>query len=203
MRSSSRKWRSRWCFWSPPVLMIRTFQSLRDVDPGFTEPDQVQMLRISISQAVVPEFARVSSAAERHRRPACRHSRRGIRRLLDTQSAARSASGPTWPVLARGQARRGAARDRCFGTRRPSLLRDVGHADSWPAATSSGPTTTARVRWPSSRRASRDANGARRRLRSASGMRRARDHPWLEVVGVAGDLRLPRSWTSPRRTPCT
>src|SRR5690606_5263515 len=39
-------------------LMIRTFQSLRDVDPGFTEPHQVQMFRISIPQAVVPEFPR-------------------------------------------------------------------------------------------------------------------------------------------------
>jgi predicted permease len=39
-------------------LMIRTFQSLRDVDPGFVAPDQVQTVGISIPQAVVPEFAR-------------------------------------------------------------------------------------------------------------------------------------------------
>jgi predicted permease len=39
-------------------LMIRTFQSLRDVDPGFTEPHQVQMFRISIPQTVMPEFPR-------------------------------------------------------------------------------------------------------------------------------------------------
>jgi putative ABC transport system permease protein len=39
-------------------LMIRTFQSLRDVDPGFTEPDRIQMLRISIPEAAVPEFPR-------------------------------------------------------------------------------------------------------------------------------------------------
>jgi predicted permease len=40
-------------------LMIRTFQSLRDVDPGFTEPEHIQTVRISIPQADVPEFERV------------------------------------------------------------------------------------------------------------------------------------------------
>ncbi|HEX7082189.1 MAG TPA: ABC transporter permease [Gammaproteobacteria bacterium] len=37
-------------------LMIRTFQSLRDVDPGFTEPHSVQMFRIFIPQREVPDF---------------------------------------------------------------------------------------------------------------------------------------------------
>ena len=32
-------------------LMIRTFQALRDVDPGFTQPDQIQVARISITGA--------------------------------------------------------------------------------------------------------------------------------------------------------
>jgi predicted permease len=40
-------------------LMIRTFQSLRDVDPGLTDPDTIQTVRISIPQAAVPEFPRV------------------------------------------------------------------------------------------------------------------------------------------------
>jgi predicted permease len=35
------------------VLMIRTFQELRTVDPGFTDPAHVQTLRISIPDAVV------------------------------------------------------------------------------------------------------------------------------------------------------
>ncbi|HSC17032.1 MAG TPA: FtsX-like permease family protein, partial [Gammaproteobacteria bacterium] len=39
-------------------LMMRTSQSLRDVDPGFTEPDNVQMLRVLIPQSAVPEFPR-------------------------------------------------------------------------------------------------------------------------------------------------
>jgi predicted permease len=40
-------------------LMIRTFQALRSVQPGFTAPSQVQTLRLSISQPGVPEPARV------------------------------------------------------------------------------------------------------------------------------------------------
>jgi putative ABC transport system permease protein len=36
-------------------LMIRTFQALKNVDPGFTRPDQLQTLRIFIPQSDVPE----------------------------------------------------------------------------------------------------------------------------------------------------
>ncbi|HTS66973.1 MAG TPA: ABC transporter permease [Candidatus Acidoferrales bacterium] len=40
-------------------LMIRTFQALREVRPGFTHPEQVQMLRVSIPDAQVKEPDRV------------------------------------------------------------------------------------------------------------------------------------------------
>jgi hypothetical protein len=40
-------------------LMIRTFQALRRVQPGFTAPAQVQTLRLSIPQTDVPEAERV------------------------------------------------------------------------------------------------------------------------------------------------
>ncbi|HTP33382.1 MAG TPA: ABC transporter permease [Candidatus Acidoferrales bacterium] len=40
-------------------LMIRTFQALRDVRPGFTRPEQIQMLRVSIPEAHVKEHERV------------------------------------------------------------------------------------------------------------------------------------------------
>ena len=36
-------------------LMIRTFQALRNVQPGFTQPEEVQMMRISIPEAQVKE----------------------------------------------------------------------------------------------------------------------------------------------------
>ena len=40
-------------------LMIRTFQALRNVQPGFTHPEQVQMLRVSIPDAQVKDHVRV------------------------------------------------------------------------------------------------------------------------------------------------
>ena len=40
-------------------LMIRSFQSLRDVDPGFIDPDRIQTFRLSMPQDLVPEFDRV------------------------------------------------------------------------------------------------------------------------------------------------
>ncbi len=40
-------------------LMIRTFQALRTVDPGFTDPAHVQTLRIVIPNLLVPEAERV------------------------------------------------------------------------------------------------------------------------------------------------
>jgi putative ABC transport system permease protein len=40
-------------------LMIRTFQALRSVQPGFTHPEQVQLLRISIPDTQVKEPERV------------------------------------------------------------------------------------------------------------------------------------------------
>ena len=39
-------------------LMIRTFQALRAVAPGFTAPEQVQVLGISIPERVVPDYDR-------------------------------------------------------------------------------------------------------------------------------------------------
>jgi predicted permease len=41
-------------------LMIRTFQNLRNVHPGFTDPDTVQSVRISVPTVDVPEPERVT-----------------------------------------------------------------------------------------------------------------------------------------------
>ena len=40
-------------------LMIRTFQALRAVEPGFTRPDQLQTVEVSIPTVLVPEPDRV------------------------------------------------------------------------------------------------------------------------------------------------
>jgi predicted permease len=41
-------------------LMIRTFQALRSVEPGFTRPEQVQVVRISIPPSLMPEPERTA-----------------------------------------------------------------------------------------------------------------------------------------------
>lgn len=41
-------------------LMIRTFDALRRVEPGFTRPEQIQTMRIAIPQAMIPELERVA-----------------------------------------------------------------------------------------------------------------------------------------------
>ena len=40
-------------------LMIRTFQAMRNIQPGFATPSQVQTMRLSISQTEVPDPGRV------------------------------------------------------------------------------------------------------------------------------------------------
>jgi predicted permease len=41
-------------------LMIRTFQALQNVDPGFTRPDEVQMVRVSIPPTLIEDPVRVA-----------------------------------------------------------------------------------------------------------------------------------------------
>jgi len=41
-------------------LMIRTFQALRTVEPGFTHPEQIQTMRITFPLSLVPEPERVA-----------------------------------------------------------------------------------------------------------------------------------------------
>jgi predicted permease len=41
-------------------LMIRTFQSMRTVEPGFTQPEHLQIMRIFISASLVPDAERVT-----------------------------------------------------------------------------------------------------------------------------------------------
>src|SRR5262249_1159423 len=41
-------------------LMIRTFQALRTVDPGFADAPHLQLLRISIPGSLVPDPVRVT-----------------------------------------------------------------------------------------------------------------------------------------------
>src|SRR5690606_21185814 len=46
-------------------LMLRTLQSLLDVDPGFVAPDEVQTVSVSLPEGAVPDFARAVRMLER------------------------------------------------------------------------------------------------------------------------------------------
>jgi predicted permease len=41
-------------------LMIRTFQALQRVDPGYTRPEQIQTMRIAMNAAMIPDAERVA-----------------------------------------------------------------------------------------------------------------------------------------------
>ena len=72
------------------VLMIRTFQALRDVDPGFAEPATIQTVRTWVANQLIrdpAEFARVSTRSGRD----CRDSGRRIRRLYEHAADGRAA----------------------------------------------------------------------------------------------------------------
>ena len=77
----------------------------------------------------------------------------------------------------------------CSVMRRPSISRRWGRRSS-RAATSSGPIITERSRWPSSRRVSREREWGSPAAAIGKRLRRTPTTPWIEIVGVAGDMRL-------------
>jgi predicted permease len=166
-------------------LMIRTFQSLRDVDPGLTNPDTIQTLRISIPQAAVPEFPRVvrmqndivdrlaaipgvESVGFATRLPLMRTGPNGPFSLEDKPDGA-----PLAPEFRYTSPRYFEA----LGT--PIVAgRDLEWSDHYG---------TAQV-------AVISENVARREWGSPAGalgkrVRRGPQNPWIEIVGVAGDIR--------------
>jgi predicted permease len=167
-------------------LMIRTFESLRDVDPGFTRPDEIQMFRIAIPQnpaRQVPDVVRLQNdIADRLAAvPGVESVGLATRQLLGQQ-------GPTGPFALEDKP--GApplspvfryASPNYFSTVGAPLVagRDLQWADHYgtrPVAVIS--ETFARREWGSPAA----AIGKR--------VRRAPTTPWIEIVGVAGDLRL-------------
>jgi predicted permease len=167
-------------------LMIRTFQSLRDVDPGFAEPNQIQMFRISIPQAVAPELPRLvrlqNDIVERLAGiPGVESVGFSTRQMLGQP-------GPTGPFSLEdkpdappvGPVFRYASPDyfRTLGT--PIVAgRDLEWADHYGTRLVAVISQTfAQREWGS------PAAAIGKRLR------RAPNAPWIEVIGVAGDLRL-------------
>jgi predicted permease len=167
-------------------LMIRTFQSLRDADPGFTEPDQIQMFRISIPNAVVPEFPGmvrlqndifdrlaaipgVESVGFSTRPPLGQFGPTGPFSLEDKPDAA-----PVSPVFRYASPGYFATLGTPFLAGRDFVWADH-HGTAQVAIVSE---TFARREWGSPA----DAIGKR--------LRRSPTAPWVEVIGVAGDVRM-------------
>jgi predicted permease len=156
------------------------------VDPGFTDPEQIQTLHLSISQAMVPEFDRVI----RMQNEICDR----LSAIAGVESSAFSsrslpliASGPSGPFSVEDKAGE-APVEMEFRYTSPSLFRTLGtrlvagrdfqwtdHYGTRQVVIVS--ETVARRAWGSPAA----AIGKR--------MRRSEKSPWLEVVGVVGDVR--------------
>jgi len=167
-------------------LMIRTFQSLRDVDPGFTEPSEIQMFRIGIPRAAAPDLPRwirlqndlvdrlaaipgVESVGFSTRQLLGQPGPTGPFALEDKPDAA--PLGPVFRVASPGY----------FTTLGTPIVagRDLEWADH---------AGTPLVAVISQTFAEREWGSAAAAI--GKRLRRAANAPWVEVVGVAGDLRL-------------
>ena len=166
--------------------MIRTFQSLRAIDPGFTDPAHIQMLRVSISRSAYPSsIARYGCSTTSG--PA-RRELAGVQSVGFGTRLPMVGNGPTGPFSLEDKPGRRAACARVSLHVAPTSSRHSARR-CLPAGTSSGPTITgdrqvvivsesiARREWGS------PAAAFGKRLR------RNAKSPWLEVIGVAGDIR--------------
>jgi putative ABC transport system permease protein len=167
-------------------LMIRTFLSLRNVNPGFTHPERIQTLHLAISEDSVPEFARVIQMQQA--------IADNLSALAGVESAAFSSRG--LPLIARGprgpfsleSKPGGAPVEAEFRFTSPGFFRTLGtplvagRDFQWTDSQGTRQVTIvsealARREWGSSSA----ALGKR--------IRRSDKSPWIEVVGVAGDIR--------------
>jgi predicted permease len=167
-------------------LMIRSFQSLRDVDPGFTAPHQVQLFKLAIPQAAVPEFPRlVRMQNEIVDRLAAIP---GVESVGFATRPPLGQFGPTGPFSWEGKPDappgspvfRYASPD-YFATLGTPIVagRDLEWADHYG---------TQQVGVISRSFAEREWGSAEAAI--GKRLRRAPTAPWIEVIGVAGDVRL-------------
>jgi predicted permease len=166
-------------------LMIRTFQSLRDVDPGFTDPQRIQTVRIEISQSAVPAFDRVvrmqSDIQDRLSELAGVESVGFATRLPVVRS------GPTGPFSLEDRPD-GSPLEIVFRYTSPRFFKTLGTpllaGRDFEWTDHQGDRRVVIVSDSLARRAwGSPAAALGKRLR------RSANSPWLEVVGVAGDIR--------------
>ena len=168
-------------------LMLRTFQSLRAVDPGFTDPDRLQTLTVSLPRTIAPTFAdarqRLQALQERLA------AAPGVSAVGFATRVPLGATGPSTPFFVE------TAPSSSAQARRPQEFRFVspgffqtmgirlvaGRAFDW---TDQGGArrvaivseSMARTAWGNAE----TAVGKRIRMTPAE--------PWAEVVGVVGDV---------------
>jgi predicted permease len=166
-------------------LMIRTFQTLRDVDPGLTDPGHIQTFRISIWQAAVPEFARVV------------RMQNDIQDRLAALPGVESVGFATRvPLLRSGPSGPFSLEDK---TGAAPLEIEFRYASPGYFATLGTPIVAGRdLEWSDHYGTAQVAviseNVAQREWGSAAAalgkrLRRGPQNPWLEVIGVAADVR--------------
>lgn len=166
-------------------LMVRTFAALRAVDPGFRDPDRVQLVRVTVPEAHVADPEQVFRL------------QRAVRDRLAEIPGVADASFTGFVPMAAGERSRssvegeGAARPadlRWFRYVAPGLFRTLGtpvvagRDFTWDEIEEYRPVAVlsenlARELWGSAEA----ALGRRVREGAAS--------PWREVVGVVGDVR--------------
>jgi predicted permease len=169
-------------------LMIRTFESLRDVDPGFREPHRVQMFKISIPQTAVPEFPRV-----------IRMQNELVDRLaaipgvesvgFATRLPLGGPRGPTGPFSLEDKPDAALPAELVFRYASPRYLETLG------APLVAGRDFEWRDHYGTEQLVLVTQGFAEREWGSAEAaigkrLRRAANAPWLEVIGVFGDVRL-------------
>ncbi len=169
------------------ALMIRTFQALRHVAPGFSAPEQVQVVDISIPERVVPDYDR---AIRMHNDIQNRLSEiAGVKSVGFVSAGLPLAGGATGAFFIEDHplAADAVGPQRAFRFTSPNFFETLGtplvagrtfewrdHYDARPVALVS--ESMARAEWGSSSA----ALGKRIRMNPT--------FPWLEIVGVVGDI---------------
>lgn len=169
------------------VLMIRTFQRLRSVDPGFTDPSQLQTLHIAVPEFSVPDPEMVvrneNNIADKF------GSIPGVNSAGFAQVAPLEGIGHGWDLIyAEGKVYQGDPPIRFFNYISPGYLRALG------TRLIAGRDFTWNETYKLELKVIVSENLAREEWGSAGAaigkhVRVIASEPWSEVIGVAGDVR--------------
>ena len=170
------------------ALMIRTFQALRDVDPGFSDPATIQTARIWIPTTLSPR-RRSNVTRMQHEMldkiaalPGVASA--GFASALPMEGRRSTTVRRWWSKARRSRARRHAAAAQ-MEVRLAGLLRSHGHADHCGTRHDWARHRNGRPRGVDFRGFRSRARGRARRPRSASAFGRpSTTDAWREVIGV-------------------